>query len=80
MSNYATKSDLKNAADIDTSMFAKKANLDSLNNHDHDKYIATPEVNKITKENFDERFRQENLASEYDIAEFIKDRFFWKIK
>ena len=80
MSNYATKSDLKNATDIDTSKFAKKVNLDRLNNDDHDEYIATPELNKITKENFDERFRQENLASEYDIAEFIKDRFFWKIK
>ena len=70
------RQNFKNAADIDTSKFAKKSNLDRLNNHDHDKYIATPEVNKITKENFDERFRQENLASEYDIAEFIKDRFF----
>ena len=30
LSNYATKSDLKNASGVDTSGFAKKANLSSL--------------------------------------------------
>ena len=30
LSNYATKSDLKNASGVDTSGFAKKANLTSL--------------------------------------------------
>ena len=30
MSNYATKTDLKNATEIDTSSFAKKVNLASL--------------------------------------------------
>ena len=31
LSNYATKTDLKNATEIDTSSFAKKVNLASLN-------------------------------------------------
>ena len=30
LSNYATKSDLKNATYVDTSKFAKKANLSTL--------------------------------------------------
>ena len=33
LSNYATKSDLKNASGVDTSGFAKKANLTSLKSH-----------------------------------------------
>ena len=39
---------------------------------DHHKYINTPEFNKLIKENFDERLKQENLASKNDIADFIK--------
>ena len=43
---------------------------------DHDKYITTPEFNKLTSENFAARLRQENLASKSDIANFVKkDRF-----
>ena len=30
---------------------------------DHGKYITTLEYNKLTTENFDERFRQTNLAN-----------------
>ena len=30
---------------------------------DHGKYITTLEYNKLTAENFDERFRQTNLAN-----------------
>ena len=43
---------------------------------DHDKYITTPEFNKLTKENFDERLKQENLASKNDITDFIKNTGF----
>ena len=59
--------------------------LNSLkNNHDtkikevenkipnHAKYITTSEFNKLTKENFDERLKQANLASKNDIDDFIK--------
>ena len=40
--------------------------------HDQDKYITTPEFNKLTAENFDARLAQANLASKRDIANFIK--------
>ena len=38
----------------------------------HDKYITTPEFNKLTKENFDERLKKANLVSKNDIYDFIK--------
>ena len=38
--------------------------------HDHDKYIATPEFNKITAEYFAARLKQGNLASKSDITNF----------
>ena len=31
--------------------------------HDHDKYITTQELNKLTSEQFTERLKQANLAS-----------------
>ena len=34
--------------------------------HAHDKYITTPEFNKLTAENFAERLKQENLVTETD--------------
>ena len=40
--------------------------------HDHDKHIATLEFNKLTTENFAARLAQANLASESDIANFVK--------
>ena len=39
---------------------------------DHGKYITTPEFNKLTKENFDERLKQANSASKNDIAELLQ--------
>ena len=38
----------------------------------HDKYITTPEFNKLTAENFTGRLKQANLASDYDITDFVK--------
>ena len=38
----------------------------------HDKYITTPELNKLTAENFAARLAQANLASKSDIANFVK--------
>ena len=43
---------------------------------DHDKYITTPEFNKLTKENFAKRLKQTNLASQNDIPKFIKKNRF----
>ena len=44
--------------------------------HDHDKYITTQEVKKLTSENFTARLKQANLASTNDIPNFVKkDRF-----
>ena len=40
--------------------------------HDHDKYITTPEFNKLTAENFAARLAQANLAYKNDIANFVK--------
>ena len=40
--------------------------------HDHDKYITTQEFNKLTAENFTTRLKQANLASNNDIANFVK--------
>ena len=42
-------------------------------------YITTSEINKLTKENFDERSsKQAKLATKDDIADFVKERFWWK--
>ena len=40
--------------------------------HYHDKYIATPEFNKLIWESFTARLKQANLASKVDIANFAK--------
>ena len=42
-----------------------------ISDHDHDKYITTPEFNKVTTENFPARLAQVNLASINDIANFV---------
>ena len=39
--------------------------------HNHDKYITTPEFNKLTAESFAARLKQANLASKSDIANFV---------
>ena len=40
--------------------------------HDHDKYLTTLEFNKLTAETFAARLAQANLASNSDIATFVK--------
>ena len=43
-----------------------------ITDQDHsNKYINTPEFNKLTSENFIARLKQANLASKYDIANFV---------
>ena len=39
---------------------------------DHNKYIITPEFNKLTAENVTTRLAQANLASKNDIVNFVK--------
>ena len=43
-----------------------------ITDHDHDKYIATPEFSKWTAENFGARLAQANLVTNSDIANFVK--------
>ena len=42
----------------------------------HDKYVTAPEFNKLTKENFDERFKQANFTSKNGTDNFIKNADF----
>ena len=46
--------------------------LKKITDHHHDKYITTPEFNKLTAENFAARLKQINLASKSDIDNFVK--------
>ena len=43
-----------------------------ITDHDCDKYITTPEVNKLRAESFAARLQQAKLASKSDIANFVK--------
>ena len=43
-----------------------------ITDHDHDKYITTPEFNKLTSDNVTARLKQANLASKSDITSFVK--------
>ena len=43
-----------------------------ITDHDHDKYITTPEFNKLTVENFAARLAQANLVSQSNIAVLVK--------
>ena len=43
-----------------------------ISDHDHDKYIATQEFNRLTSENFTTRLKEANLARKNDIANFVK--------
>ena len=43
-----------------------------ITDHNHDKYITTPEFNDVTSEHFVARLKQVNLASKSDIAYFVK--------
>ena len=40
--------------------------------YNHDKYITTPEFNRLTSENFAASLAQANLASKNDIANVVK--------
>ena len=42
-----------------------------ITDHNHDKYITTPEFNKFTAETFAARLKQANLASKSDIFNFV---------
>ena len=45
--------------------------------HDHGKYITTQKFNKLTSGNFNARLAQANVASRYDITNFVKKDIFW---
>ena len=40
--------------------------------HNHGKYITTPEFNKLTGENFDARLKQANLVTKADFDDELK--------
>ena len=45
--------------------------------YDHsNKYVTTPQFNRLTVEKFAARLRQENLASKSDIANFVNETDF----
>ena len=41
--------------------------------HDHDKYITTPEFNKLTTEDFAARLARENLVTKSDFNDKLKN-------
>ena len=52
-----------------------------ITDHNHDKYITTPEFNKLAAENFVSRLKQANLATKSDIGNFVnKTDFNEKLK
>lgn len=42
---------------------------------DHDEFITTQELNKLTEQNFIKRLKQVPLGSKNDIAHFVTSRF-----
>ena len=46
-----------------------------ITDHDHDKYITTPELN-LTAETFPAKIAEANLPSKSDIAYFVKNTDF----
>ena len=50
-----------------------------ITDHDHDKYIITPEFDKLTWENFAARLAQANLTSKIDTGNFVKKKQILKI-
>ena len=42
-------------------------------NHNHDKYISTPEFNRLTTENFKARLAQADLVTKTDFDIKLKD-------
>ena len=69
---------------LDVSSLVKKTDYNTkiseienkLTNHDHDKYITTPEFNKLTAQNFAARLAQANLVTktEFDTKLISLDR------
>ena len=56
-------------------MQSKKLNITQIKkkitDHNHDKYITTPEFNKFTAEFFNLRLKRANLASKNDTANLV---------
>ena len=50
--------------------------IDNIENKipNQDKYVTTPELNKLTKDNSTERLKQANLAIKNGIADFVKKK------
>ena len=46
--------------------------------NDHDKYITTPEINKVTSENFAARLGKANFANKNHISSFSTLTFYRK--
>ena len=77
VSNLATKSALTSVENKmpDVRSLVKKAGYNpkitdienKLNNHNHDKYITTPEFNKLAADTFNSRFAQANLIKKKQI-------------
>ena len=63
-------SNLAKRTDYNTKISEIENNITT--DHDHDKYITTQEINKLTSENFSARSPQANLASKSDITDFVK--------
>ena len=51
--------------------------IKKINDHDHDRYIATEKFNKLTSENFAARLVQGNFENKNDIADFVKKDIFY---
>ena len=47
-----------------------------ITDNNHDKYITTPEFNKLTSENFAAKLKQANLAIKNDITNFVNQTDF----
>ena len=43
-----------------------------ITDHNHDKYINTPEFNNLTTENFAARSKQENLVTKMDFGDELR--------
>ena len=64
----------------DVSSLVKKTGFDTkvgeiekkLTDHNHDKYITTPEFNKLTAKNFAARLKQANLVTKTDFDDKLK--------
>ena len=50
--------------------------MKKITDHNHDKYITTPEFNKLIPENFAAKLTQANFASKSDIVNFANKRVF----